>query len=177
MSRLRVVDDAVPGLLRGFEVRFLDAAGAERREQLTAAFEVDFEAAPPVRSFPSYHGQRNYPGLWWAATMMLLDFDPRCSPRTAGSDSATRSERSMTRRLDYHVRLVIVRTPTVDKIVRTGRRLVLLNRHQTSARRGLIVTGQPATGKTTSITQLGKAHELQLRHRLADRGPASRSST
>ena len=44
-----------------------------------------------MRAFPSYQGQRNFPGLWWAATMgchvgfeswlerdqvMMLDFDP-----------------------------------------------------------------------------------------------------
>jgi hypothetical protein len=68
-------------------------------------------------------------------------------------------------RLDHHARLLVVRTPTVDQVARTGRRLVLLNRHQISARRGLIVTGAAATGKTTAITQLGRAHELQARHR------------
>lgn len=53
----------------------------------------------------------------------------------------------------------------------TGRRLTVLNRHQLSARRGLIVTGGAGTGKTTAITQLGKAHELALRRRNADGGP------
>ncbi|MEU9800413.1 hypothetical protein [Streptomyces sp. NPDC051000] len=39
-------------------------------------------------------------------------------------------------RLDYHSRLVIVGTPTVRNVFTTGRRLVLLNRHQISGRRG-----------------------------------------
>ncbi|MGR6924375.1 AAA family ATPase [[Actinomadura] parvosata] len=69
-------------------------------------------------------------------------------------------------RLDYHARLVVVATPTVRKIFTTGRRLVLLNRHQISGRRGLIVTGQAGTGKTTAITQLGRNHELLVRQRL-----------
>jgi hypothetical protein len=39
---------------------------------------------------------------------------------------------------------------------------------QISARRGLIITGGGGTGKTTAITQLGKAHELSVRHRDPD---------
>ncbi|WP_265292719.1 TnsA-like heteromeric transposase endonuclease subunit [Streptomyces sp. SHP 1-2] len=50
-----------------------------------------FEAGLPVRGFPSYRGQRNFPGLYWSATTgghvgfeswlerdhaMLLDFTP-----------------------------------------------------------------------------------------------------
>lgn len=73
-------------------------------------------------------------------------------------------------RLDYHSRLVIVATPTVRDVFTTGRRLVLLNRHQISGRRGLIVTGQAGTGKTTAIAQLGRNHELLVRKRL---GPAA----
>jgi hypothetical protein len=51
---------------------------------------VAFEQCQAVRSFPSYRGQRNWPGLWWSATLgrhvgyeswlerdhaMMLDFD------------------------------------------------------------------------------------------------------
>lgn len=45
-------------------------------------------------------------------------------------------------RLDYHSRLVTVATPTVRNVFTTGRRLVLLNRHQISGRRG--PPGRPA---------------------------------
>jgi hypothetical protein len=69
-------------------------------------------------------------------------------------------------RLDYHSRLVVVATPTIRNVFTTGRRLVLLNRHQISGRRGLIVTGQAGTGKTTAIAQLGRNHELLVRKRL-----------
>ncbi len=68
-------------------------------------------------------------------------------------------------RLGYHARLITVATPTIRQVTATGRRLVLLNRHQVSARRGLVVTGQAATGKTTAITQLGRSHELLVRRR------------
>ncbi|MFJ5048277.1 hypothetical protein [Streptomyces sp. NPDC088719] len=60
-------------------------------------------------------------------------------------------------RLDYHSRLVIVATLSVRNVFTTGRRLVLLNRHQISGRRGLIVTGQAGTGKTTAIAPLNRA--------------------
>ncbi len=74
----------------GFAVGFVDADGVERRESLISCGAVPFEAGRPVRSFPSYRGQRNWPGLWWSATLgrhvgfeswlerdhaMMLDFD------------------------------------------------------------------------------------------------------
>ncbi|WP_405813445.1 MULTISPECIES: AAA family ATPase [unclassified Streptomyces] len=63
-------------------------------------------------------------------------------------------------RLDHHARMLVVATSFVEKTVTCGRRLVLLNRHTISARRGLIVSGLPGTGKTIAITQLGRAYEL-----------------
>ena len=75
---------------------------------------------------------------------------------------------SVQERLDHHARLVVVATPTIRKVFTTGRRLVLLNRHQVSARRGLFVVGSAGTGKTTAITQLGRNHELLLRQRLGE---------
>ncbi|MFC5185453.1 TnsA-like heteromeric transposase endonuclease subunit [Actinomadura harenae] len=43
--------------------------GDEVRRKLVHAQEVSFERASAVRDFPSYRGQRNYPGLYYAATM------------------------------------------------------------------------------------------------------------
>ena len=53
--------------------------------------------------------------------------------------------------------------PELRKIVTTGRRLLLLNQRQYGARRGLLVSGDPTTGKSTAITQLGRAVELAYR--------------
>lgn len=77
-------------------------------------------------------------------------------------------------RIDHHTRLLVVATSTIQHTVTCGRRLVLLNRHAVSARRGLIVSGPAGTGKTTAITQLGRAHELLDRARhpgVSDRIP------
>lgn len=89
---------------------------------------------------------------------------------TDNSNEAPDEALSAQQRLDYHARLVVVATPTIRSVFVTGRRLVLLNRHQISARRGLFVVGAAGTGKTTAITQLGRNHELLLRQSL---GPAA----
>jgi len=74
-------------------------------------------------------------------------------------------------RLDYHTRLRVVATSALRHVVHTGRRLILLNRHAVSARRGLIVSGVAGTGKTTAITQFAKTHEVidRQRHSSAER--------
>jgi len=73
-------------------------------------------------------------------------------------------------RISYHSELVVVATSTVREVARQGRLLTLLNRRETSARRGLIVSGQPATGKSTALKQLGRAHELMVRDRYPGTG-------
>jgi Bacterial TniB protein len=76
-------------------------------------------------------------------------------------------------RISYHSELVVVATSTLREITRQGRLLTLLNRREISARRGLIVSGPWATGKSTALKQLGRAHELMVRERYggADRIP------
>jgi hypothetical protein len=74
----------------GFEVGFVSEEDGELRIPLGDAVAVPFEHVPPVRSFPSYKGQRNYPGFYYAACLdahvefeswlerdeaMALDFD------------------------------------------------------------------------------------------------------
>jgi hypothetical protein len=66
-------------------------------------------------------------------------------------------------RVGYHAELLALQTPDLHKIVSTGRSLLLLNHRQHGARRGLLVSGAPTTGKSTAITQLGRAVELAHR--------------
>ena len=73
-------------------------------------------------------------------------------------------------RVNYHSELVVVATSTVREVARQGRLLALLNRREISARRGLIVSGLPATGKSTALKQLGRTHELMVRDRYPGTG-------
>jgi Bacterial TniB protein len=75
-------------------------------------------------------------------------------------------------RLDYHSELVVVNTPMVGQVINTGYELMLVNRRQIAgARRGMVVYGPAGTGKTTAVTQLGRAHELRVRRRHPRGGP------
>jgi hypothetical protein len=96
MRRVTTVLRAVSGgshpPLDGFELGYLTSDGAQARIPLADAWARRLESAPPARSFPSYKGQRHFPGRWWSATearhvgyeswlerdhLMLLDFDPQ----------------------------------------------------------------------------------------------------
>ena len=68
----------------------------------------------------------------------------------------------------YHADLPLANTPVIQRMVATTRLLIQLNRHQVSARRGVIVSGPSGTGKTTALTQLGRTHERHTRDRYPD---------
>ncbi|MEV4125024.1 ATP-binding protein [Nocardia sp. NPDC049707] len=76
-------------------------------------------------------------------------------------------------RIAHHSELVVVTTSTIREITNEGRMLTLLNQRENGARRGLIISGPAATGKTTAIKQLGRLHELrtQMRFPGSDRIP------
>jgi hypothetical protein len=66
-------------------------------------------------------------------------------------------------RITYHSELVVVATSTLLDVTKQGRLLTLLNRREISARRGLIVSGPWATGKSTALKQLSRTYELMIR--------------
>jgi len=68
-------------------------------------------------------------------------------------------------RIEYHAALPLVNTPVIRQVVATSRLLIQLNRNQVFARRGAIISGASGTGKTTALSQLGRAHELAARKR------------
>ena len=70
--------------------------------------------------------------------------------------------------------MIIVATYAVREVARQGWLLTVLNRREISSRRGLTVSRQQTTGKSTALKQLGRTHELMVCHRypgrLADSG-------
>ncbi|MET7770493.1 ATP-binding protein [Nocardia sp. NPDC005366] len=68
-------------------------------------------------------------------------------------------------RQDYHSSLLLVATPDIRKIIHTGSKLIINNRGKQLGRRGLIVSGSSGTGKSTSITQLGKKFQVEFERR------------
>jgi hypothetical protein len=80
-------------------------------------------------------------------------------------------------RIAHHAQLVVVTTSAIAEITSEGQLLVLMNQREIGARRGLIVSGDAATGKTTSIKQLGRLHELRVRARFPAGPAGSRWST
>jgi hypothetical protein len=100
---------------------------------------------------------------WRAFVAEHIEPPPPLAPGTSLDSDELESYKEI--RIDYHARSVVVATPTIRKVVTTGRTRILLNRHQVSARRGLIVSGTSGTGKTTAITQLGKNVEQLVRRR------------
>ncbi|WP_284755486.1 ATP-binding protein [Arthrobacter sp. efr-133-R2A-120] len=97
-------------------------------------------------------------------TSIAPTIDPP-DPATLAAMSAIERERYDEQRISYHSELVIVETSTVRSITNQGRLLMMLNQREISARRGLVVSGPWASGKTTAIKLLGKTHELLIRRK------------
>ncbi|MEV6335201.1 AAA family ATPase [Nocardia vinacea] len=68
-------------------------------------------------------------------------------------------------RQDHHTQLLLVATPDIRRIIQQGSKLVINNRGKQLGRRGLLVSGASGTGKSTSITQLGKKFQIDLERR------------
>ncbi|MGI5291000.1 TniB family NTP-binding protein [Nonomuraea polychroma] len=123
----------------------------------TSAFEESFEDDDEVlRPLVTRKGWRQFVGRPVVPPVLLSLRDWE-----ALDDEARMSYDD--RRLDYHGELVVVRTAVVEKVALEGRRLTRLNRRARGARRGLIVSGDGGTGKSTAITYLGKTFELMSR--------------
>jgi DNA transposition AAA+ family ATPase len=105
----------------------------------------------------------------WAAFVRHTPEPPKLlSPRQLAAFPPRQQAAYEQVRRDYHADLPLVNTPTIQKVISTGRLLVQLNRRQISARRGIVISGASGTGKTTALTQFGRAHELAVRKRYPD---------
>ncbi|ALE75855.1 ATP/GTP-binding protein (plasmid) [Pseudonocardia sp. EC080625-04] len=73
-------------------------------------------------------------------------------------------------RIAHHAELVVVATSAIAEVTEEGQLLTLMNQREIGARRGMMVSGAAATGKTTAIKQLGRVHELRTRARYPHAG-------
>ena len=95
----------------------------------------------------------------WVGWQRYVDNAPGDQP---ADDSGWTREQS----LDYHSEFVVVGTPAMKRVSLELQKMMLLNRrHKGTARRGLIVSGPPSTGKTTTLMELGRIFELSDRVR------------
>lgn len=58
----------------------------------------------------------------------------------------------------------IVRTPVFDRILHSASSRLRMNEFKHTGKLGLIVSGEPSLGKTTTVTQIGKLHTLRRQH-------------
>ncbi|MGA4842119.1 AAA family ATPase [Streptomyces sp. G45] len=116
------------------------------------------EGAPPDSPLTTKEGWRRY------VEHETVPPQHRTAAERAALTGRERAREDEWRR-EYHADLPMVNTPTIRKVIATARLLIQLNRHQVSARRGMILSGASGTGKTTALTQLGRAHELATRKR------------
>ncbi|MFD0000208.1 hypothetical protein [Nocardia sp. NPDC127526] len=88
---MREADEGLTEDVGQFNATYVTIAGVERRVPLARLPDVVPQLGRPVRSFPSYRGQRSFPGWYWSATLgrrigfeswverdqlVALDFDP-----------------------------------------------------------------------------------------------------
>ncbi|WP_329072219.1 hypothetical protein [Streptomyces sp. NBC_01429] len=78
-------------------------------------------------------------------------------------------------RIAYHSELQVIRTSTVKEIAHQGRLLTLLNQREHGARRGMIVSGDWTTGKTTALPgSAGRERRWACRRCAAAHAPGQR---
>lgn len=93
---------------------------------------------------------------------------PRCAREPSLTQLADVLASAGRQTISYHSEFVLAETSTVRKIANQGKILVMLNQREISARRGLIVSGPWASGKTTAIRLLGNTDEFLVRRKYPD---------
>jgi hypothetical protein len=103
----------------------------------------------------------------WAAFVSSPVPEPPPLLPAADLDRLDQAEREIYNdaRMHYHGQMRLVATPDIRKIIATGSKLIVSNHGKQLGRRGLIVSGPSGTGKSTSITQLGKKHQVETGRR------------
>ncbi|MGW1109190.1 LysR substrate-binding domain-containing protein [Streptomyces sp. NPDC002540] len=113
----------------------------------------DIEGMPPLASLDG----------WRAFMSQSMPEPPPLLPEEAWR-GLSRVERRVydQARTAYHDELLLVSTPAIRQITTTGMKLIARNTRRQTGRKGLIVSGPSGTGKTTSVSQLGKRHQLKI---------------
>jgi len=75
-------------------------------------------------------------------------------------------------RFDHHSEVRTIHTPLIDRLSKDIQLLLISNRRQVGARQGLLVSGEPTTGKTTALLAVGAAAEHRIRARTPGAGGA-----
>lgn len=112
----------------------------------------------------------------FAAAPSLPELPPLLAPGDHARLDATEREIDAEARKHFHSRLLLVATPDIVRISKAGFRLIVTNRGKDLGRRGLMVSGPSGTGKSTSITQLGRKHLVEVERRapgVTDRIPVA----
>lgn len=66
-------------------------------------------------------------------------------------------------RIGYSQAGAFIATPQFREVKRAVRERMLINTHRTVGKLGVILSGEPGQGKTTTLMQIGKEHELRRR--------------
>ncbi|MFF6790596.1 AAA family ATPase [Streptomyces filamentosus] len=81
---------------------------------------------------------------------------------TGGSGRIPAVDAPDSSRIEYHAGLPL-HTPEVEDTIRRGEELALLNERSPGTRRGLVVSGESGTGKTTALLALGRSYTARAR--------------
>lgn len=93
--------------------------------------------------------------------------DPPRPPKISHADREAQSVDERRRYDDNRRQFMaagIVRTPAFDKILLSASSRLRMNEFKYTGKLGLIVSGEPSLGKTTTVTQIGKLHTLRRQH-------------
>lgn len=66
-------------------------------------------------------------------------------------------------RIRYSQAGAFISTPQLREVKRAVHERMLINTHRTVGKLGVILSGEPGQGKTTTLMQIGKEHELRRR--------------
>lgn len=100
---------------------------------------------------------------WREFVEMEIEKPPEIPYSVLGKITAADRELYNWARARYSQAGAFVKTPQFVEFQRAARDRVYLNAHRQVGKLGLILSGEPGQGKTTTLLQIGKEHELRRR--------------